>query len=61
MKTWKIEYEIPPLRAIYFAEMDTDDMFTEAEVTEFVREREPLWHIRRMSLLVGERPKTNSW
>jgi hypothetical protein len=45
MKTWRIEYEIPPLRAIYFAEMDAD---TKSEVEEAVREQEPLWRIRKL-------------
>lgn len=44
-QTWKIEYEIPPLRAIYFAEMDAEN---EAEVREAVAEWEPLWRIRKL-------------
>lgn len=45
MKTFKIEYEIPPLRAIYNCECDAD---TEDEaVTQFAVEI-PLGHIRKI-------------
>lgn len=45
-KTWKIEYEIPPLRAIYWAYMEAE---TEDKVRDAVKEWEPLWRIRRLT------------
>jgi hypothetical protein len=43
---WKIEYEIPPLRAIYFA--DADDC-TESEARALVKKEYPLWRIRNVT------------
>lgn len=43
---WTIEYEIPPLRAIYTAEGGPG---TEAEVREQVKTEQPLWRIRKMT------------
>lgn len=48
MCNWKIEYEIPPLRAIYFAEAEN---CTEAQAREMVRTEQPLWKIRKMERL----------
>ena len=48
MKTWKVEYEIPPLRAIYFAEVDAE---TEAEVWTIVPKEQPTWRIRKVPLI----------
>lgn len=42
---WLIEYEIPPLRAIYQAEADG---CSEEEIRKIVSEEEPLWRIRRL-------------
>ncbi len=42
---WRIEYEIPPLRAIYMAEAGP---CTEAEAREQVKTEQPLWRIRKM-------------
>lgn len=42
---WWIEYEIPPLRAIYTAEAGP---CTEAEAREQVKTEQPLWRIRKM-------------
>lgn len=43
---WKIEYEIPPLRAIY--ECAADDC-TEAEAREVVRTVHHHWRIRKVT------------
>lgn len=44
--SWKIEYEIPPLRAIYFAEVDN---CTESEAREMVYTEHPNWRIRKIT------------
>lgn len=44
--TWKIEYEVPPMRAIYFAEVDN---CTEATAREIVAKAKPLWQIRKLT------------
>ena len=44
----RIEYEIPPLRAIYIAEAGP---CTFAEACEQVKTEQPLWHIRNMKRL----------
>jgi len=46
-KDWIIEYEIPPLRAIYTAEASS---FSEAELREDIRVQQPLWRIRKIKL-----------
>lgn len=45
-RNWLIEYEIPPLRAVYFAEIDK---CTESEVRELVKKEQPLWKIRKLT------------
>lgn len=42
---WRIEYEIPPLRAIYFAEIDD---CTEAEARDAIAKEQPRWRIRKL-------------
>lgn len=42
---WVIEYEIPPMRAIYFAWAINS---TEDEAREMVRKEQPLWRIRKV-------------
>lgn len=49
-KTWKIEYEIPPLRAIYWAYTEAKD---EDEVRAIVKKWEPMWRIRRLTETKG--------
>lgn len=44
--TWYIEYEIPPLRAIYRAEMQN---LTMDEVKEVIAKEQPLWRIRKLT------------
>lgn len=48
---WTIEYEIPPLRAIYHAEA-TD--CTELEAMMMVSKEQPRWRIRKMTRQNGE-------
>lgn len=43
---WLIEYEIPPLRAIYFAEAAD---CTEQEARDLVTAQESLWRIREIT------------
>lgn len=42
---YRIEYEIPPLRAIYFAEITAG---SEADAREVVTALEPKWRIRKI-------------
>lgn len=49
---WIIEYEIPPLRAIYHAAADN---CTEQEVRSMVEEQQPMWRIRKIT----ESPASN--
>ena len=42
---WCIEYEIPPLRAIYRAEIDNCTM---DEAREVVKREQPMWRIRKL-------------
>jgi hypothetical protein len=48
---WKVEYEIPPLRAIYLAECDA---VSEEEVKQIVTKEEPLWRIRKLEIISSE-------
>ena len=43
-----IEYEIPPLRAIYFAQFDCDERATDQQIRAFIRKENPLWRIRKI-------------
>lgn len=45
-KNWRIEYEIPPLRAIYYAEADD---YTESELREALALHQPMWRIRKLT------------
>lgn len=44
-RSWHIEYEIPPLRAIYTAMANVD---SEAAARELVAKEQPLWRIRKI-------------
>lgn len=44
---WLIEYEIPPLRAIYMIELPEVSPCTESEVVKIVQERFPHWKVRK--------------
>jgi hypothetical protein len=46
-QNWRIEYEIPPLRAIYHA---VAEFCTEAEAREMVRKEQPGWRIRKITV-----------
>jgi len=46
VKSWTIEYEIPPLRAIYWATVDAE---SEEQVRVSVAEYEPRWRIRKIT------------
>lgn len=50
MTTYEVEYEIPPMRAIYLAECDAE---SEQEAREFIAENEPLWRIRKIKSKEG--------
>lgn len=52
-KTFLVEYEIPPLRAIYCAECDA---VSDADVRAHIAEVQPRWRIRKITLP----PKTGS-
>jgi hypothetical protein len=53
---WRIECEIPPLRAIYHAEAHD---CTKSEATEAIKAHQPLWRIRKIELLPCDTtPKT---
>ena len=43
---WRVEYEIPPLRAIYYAEADN---CTESELCEAIAVFQPRWRIRNVT------------
>ncbi len=45
--TWLVEYEIPPLRAIYQCEVDHN---SEQEAQEYVKALQPTWRIRKITL-----------
>lgn len=44
--TWVIQYEIPPMRAVYFTLVK---YYTEEKVREMVKKEHPLWKIRQVS------------
>lgn len=44
---WEIEYEIPPLRAIYNTECTAP--LTEGELRQSVEAHQPMWKIRKLT------------
>lgn len=53
MKTFEIEYEVPPLRAIYRCECDAE---SEQQARDFIGSEKPLWKIRKVSESDSEKP-----
>lgn len=51
--TLTIEYEIPPMRAIYLAYCDAD---SEQDARDFIAENEPLWRIRKVTIQQEQTP-----
>ena len=47
MKTIRVEYEIPPLRAIYTAEFEDDGMDNDTIIAA-LGQQEPLWRVRKI-------------
>ena len=46
----RVDYEIPPLRAIYAA-WYVDDGQTDEQVTEWLAQEKPSWRVRKISRL----------
>ncbi len=51
-REWLVEYEIPPLRAIYRAECTAED---EDQVRSIVAKEQPRWNIRKIEVLAKKR------
>jgi hypothetical protein len=49
MITYSIEYEIPPLRAIYQAELDVAQEEPEGVLVAFIKSQQPLWRVRKIN------------
>lgn len=48
MKRIKVEYEVPPLRAVYFKDFH-DYGFDDKELIEFLENDRPLWRVRQIT------------
>lgn len=53
LKTFYVEYEIPPLRAIYHRYFESGSSIIEREVNQYAKKQNPPWHIRKIEACCG--------